>query len=165
MRCSMPRRARIAPGEIIYHALNRANGRSQLFDKPEDYAAFERIMVAAMRRSPIRLLAYCLMPNHWHMVLWPKKDGEMTSFFAAYPHSQPAPTRPPPHQGLRAYLPRAVQKFSRRAGSSRAQCDPLRGTQRLASPPRRQSAELALVLSVAKSSWVPRIAAERLALR
>ena len=55
MRCSMPRRARIAPGEIIYHALNRANGRGQLFDKPEDYAAFERIMVAAMRRSPIRL--------------------------------------------------------------------------------------------------------------
>ena len=79
MRCPMPRRARIAPGEIIYHALNRANGRSQLFDKPEDYAAFERIMVAAMRRSPIRLLAYCLMPNHWHMVLWPKKDGEPTS--------------------------------------------------------------------------------------
>ena len=68
----MPRRARLAPGEKIYHALNRANGRSQLFDKPEDFAAFERIMVAAMRRSPIRLLAYCLMPNHWHMVLWPK---------------------------------------------------------------------------------------------
>jgi putative transposase len=76
----MPRRARIAPGEIIDHALNRANGRSQLFYKPEDYAAFERIMVAAMRRSPIRLLAYCLMPNHWHMVLWPKKDGDMTEF-------------------------------------------------------------------------------------
>jgi hypothetical protein len=33
----MPRRARIAPGETIYHALNRANGRNQLFDKPEDY--------------------------------------------------------------------------------------------------------------------------------
>ena len=72
------REHRIAPGELIYHALNRANGRSQLFDKPEDYAAFERIMVAAMRRSPIRLLAYCLMPTHWHMVLWAKKDGEMT---------------------------------------------------------------------------------------
>ena len=55
MRCTMPRRARIAPGEIIYHALNRANGRSRLFDKPEDFAAFERIMIAAMRRSPIRL--------------------------------------------------------------------------------------------------------------
>jgi len=66
----MPRRSRIAPGEIIYHALNRANGRGQLFDKPEDYAAFERIMVAAMRRSPIRLLAYCLMPNHFHFLVY-----------------------------------------------------------------------------------------------
>ena len=37
-------------------------------------------MVAAMSRSPTRLLAYCLMPNHWHMVLWPRKDGEMTEF-------------------------------------------------------------------------------------
>ena len=90
MRCSMPRRARIAPGEIIYHALNRVNGRSQLFDKPEDYVAFERIMVAAMRRSPIRLLAYCLMPNHWHLVLWPKKNDEMIEFlrWLTLTHSQ-----------------------------------------------------------------------------
>jgi hypothetical protein len=41
----MPRRARIAPGEIVYHALNRANGRNELFHKPEDYSAFERIMI------------------------------------------------------------------------------------------------------------------------
>ena len=53
----MPRRARIAPGEIIYHALNRANGRSQLLDKPEDYAAFERIMVVEEEiNSPICFL-------------------------------------------------------------------------------------------------------------
>jgi REP-associated tyrosine transposase len=86
----MPRRACIAPGEIIYHALNRANGRSDLFDKPKDYAAFERIMVAAMCRCPIRLLAYCLMPNHWHMVLWPKKDGQTTQFlrWLTLTHSQ-----------------------------------------------------------------------------
>jgi putative transposase len=85
----MPRRAGIAPGEIIYHALNRANGHSQLFDKPEDYAAFEPIMVAAMRRSPIRLLAYCLMPNHWHMVLWAeerRRDDRFSSL--AHAHSQ-----------------------------------------------------------------------------
>ena len=41
----MPQRARIAPGEIVYHALNRANGRNELFHKPEDYSAFERIMI------------------------------------------------------------------------------------------------------------------------
>ena len=86
----MPRRARIAPGELVYHTLNRANGRAELFSKPEDYLAFERIMVAAMRRFPIRLLAYCLMPNHWHMVLWPRKDSEVTAFlrWLTLTHSQ-----------------------------------------------------------------------------
>ena len=76
----MRRRARIAPGELIYHILNRTNGRAELFSKPEDYYEFEQIIMAAMRRFPIRLLAYCLMPNHWYMVLWPKKDGEVTAF-------------------------------------------------------------------------------------
>jgi hypothetical protein len=52
----MPRRARIAPGELVYYTLNRANGRSELFSKPEDYAAFERTMIAAMHRYPTRLL-------------------------------------------------------------------------------------------------------------
>jgi putative transposase len=37
-------------------------------------------MISAMYRTPIQLLAYCLMPNHWHMVLWPRKDGEMSQF-------------------------------------------------------------------------------------
>ena len=62
----MPRGVRIAPGEIVYHVLNRANARSELFNKPEDYSAFERIMISAMQRTAVRLLAYCLMPNHWH---------------------------------------------------------------------------------------------------
>ncbi len=86
----MPRRARIAPGGIIYHALNRGNGRNELFHKPEDYSAFERIMIEAMHRYPIRLLAYCLMPNHWHMVLWPREEGEMTEFlrWLTLTHSQ-----------------------------------------------------------------------------
>lgn len=86
----MPRHARLAPGGIGYHALNRGNGRDTLFDKPEDYSAFERIMTQAMDRCPIRLLAYCLMPNHWHMVLWPKKEGEMTEFlrWLTLTHSQ-----------------------------------------------------------------------------
>ena len=36
------------------------------------------------------MLAYCLMPNHWHMVLWPKKDGEMSEFlrWLTLTHSQ-----------------------------------------------------------------------------
>jgi putative transposase len=53
----MPRRPHPAPSGTVYHVLNRANGRSELFKKPEDYAAVERIMIAAIARSLIRLLA------------------------------------------------------------------------------------------------------------
>ena len=86
----MPRRARVAPGGIVYHALNRGNGRNDLFHRPDDYSAFERIIAEARDRFPIRLLAYCLMPNHWHMVLWPREEGEMTQFlrWLTLTHSQ-----------------------------------------------------------------------------
>jgi putative transposase len=76
----MPRRARNAPGGFVYHVLNRAVARLPLFEKDADYDAFERVMLAAMVEHPTRLLAYCLMPNHWHLVLWPAEDGELTAF-------------------------------------------------------------------------------------
>jgi putative transposase len=76
----MSRRARIAPGGIVYHALNRAAARLPLFQKDGDYDAFERVMAEAMEQRRTRLLAYCLMPNHWHMVVWPERDGELSSF-------------------------------------------------------------------------------------
>ena len=76
----MPRRARVAPGGVVFHVLNRANGRLRLFKKDADYLAFERLLVEARERVPIRVLDWCLMPNHWHLVLWPRRDGELTDF-------------------------------------------------------------------------------------
>lgn len=76
----MPRPLRICPGGFAYHVLNRANERRQIFNKPGDYDAFERVIEAALKRTPIRLLAYCVMPNHWHLVLMPQKDGDIQSF-------------------------------------------------------------------------------------
>ena len=76
----MPRAARNAPGGLVYHALNRANGRLRLFKKDEDFLAFERVMKLAFERVPIRVLAWCFMSNHWHLVLWPRHDGELTAF-------------------------------------------------------------------------------------
>ena len=76
----MPRHARQAPGGLVYHVLNRANGKLRLFKKPEDFEAFNRVLIEAHKRVPIRILDWCLMPNHWHLVLWPEKDGELTSF-------------------------------------------------------------------------------------
>jgi putative transposase len=86
----MPRHARVAPAGAVLHCLNRGNGRSDLFEKPEDFAAFERLLLEAMRRFPVRLLAYCLMHNHWHLVLWPEHDGEVTAFlrWLTMTHSQ-----------------------------------------------------------------------------
>ena len=76
----MPRTARHAPGGLAYHVLNRANGKLRLFKKPEDYLAFEKVLTLAHERTPIRILSWCLMPNHWHLVLWPERDGELTQF-------------------------------------------------------------------------------------
>ena len=76
----MPRQARAAPGGYVYHALNRAVARLPLFQQDADYDAFERVLLEAMNKHPTRILAYCLMPNHWHFVLWPKRDDEMTEF-------------------------------------------------------------------------------------
>ena len=67
----MPRSPRHTPGGYVYHALNRATARLTLFRKPADYAAFLRVLDEALERHPMRLLAYCLMPTHWHFVLWP----------------------------------------------------------------------------------------------
>ena len=72
----MPRR--YAPGEYIFHVMNRAIAGTQLFARPEDYQAFEGIMAEACLRVPMRLLAYCLMPNHWHMMLWPVEAGDLS---------------------------------------------------------------------------------------
>jgi putative transposase len=60
--------------------MNRASGRGKLFHDDGDYAAFERVLAEAVARFAVRLCAYCLMPNHWHLVLWPRKDGELSRF-------------------------------------------------------------------------------------
>src|SRR5690348_9912964 len=76
----MPRPLRQAQGGLIYHALNRANARLAIFDDDGDYAAFERVLAEALTRHDMRLLAYCLMPNHFHLVLWPRGDGDLSRF-------------------------------------------------------------------------------------
>jgi putative transposase len=77
----MGRPHRLALGGYVYHVLNRANGQLPMFQKDDDYAAFEGILAEALQHvSGMRLLAYCLMPNHWHLVLWPRQDGELSDF-------------------------------------------------------------------------------------
>jgi putative transposase len=78
----MPRRARSIQGGCVYHVLNRSNARQPIFRKDEDYEAFERVLEQAHAREPLRILAYCLMPNHWHLVVWPQagRDRQVSEF-------------------------------------------------------------------------------------
>jgi putative transposase len=76
----MPRRLRIDCGDVVYHVLNRRVGRRVLFKKDEDYAAFEQVLDEAYQKVPMRVLAYCLMPNHWHLVLWPRREGQLSRY-------------------------------------------------------------------------------------
>ena len=65
---------------MVFHVLNRGVGRRTLFHTDADFAAFDRCLESVLFLSPTRLLAYCLMPNHWHLLLWPRADGELAAF-------------------------------------------------------------------------------------
>ena len=58
-----------------------------MFRKEADFEAFDRVMVKAHRRQPIRLLSYCVLSNHWHFVVWPEHDGQLTDFFRWLAHT------------------------------------------------------------------------------
>lgn len=77
----MPRTARAAPGGFVYHVLNRGVGRMRLFDKARDYEAFEETLAETLAKVPLRVCGYCVMPNHWHFVVWPEADDQLALFF------------------------------------------------------------------------------------
>ncbi|MEQ1846528.1 MAG: transposase, partial [Nitrospira sp.] len=74
----MPRTARASVGDYCYHVINRGNGRAEVFHADGDYQAFIGLLGQACERLPMRLLAYCLMPNHFHLALWPYRDGDLS---------------------------------------------------------------------------------------
>ncbi|HET6250341.1 MAG TPA: transposase [Tepidisphaeraceae bacterium] len=86
----MPRQARSAPAGQIYHVTNRANGGIRLFEKKADFEIFEKVLADALERVPTRLLGWCLMGDHWHLIIWPKKEGELSNFmrWVTVTHSQ-----------------------------------------------------------------------------
>jgi putative transposase len=49
----------------------------QLFDDEADYLAFIRVLGEGLSRHPeARLMSYCIMPNHWHLVFWPRRGAD-----------------------------------------------------------------------------------------
>ena len=77
----MPRPLRILPAGCVAHALNRGIEKRPLFDCVEDYEDFLLLVLWAKAKCTIRILAYCLMRNHWHFVVWPRTDDDVETFF------------------------------------------------------------------------------------
>lgn len=76
----MPRINRVAVADTVYHVLNRSNGRVRIFNKDDDYRHFESLLQEGKDMVGMRILAYCIMPNHWHLVLYPERDAVMGEF-------------------------------------------------------------------------------------
>jgi putative transposase len=74
----MPRIARGLADGFVYHVLNRGNGKQQVFHKEKDYDAFLYLTEEAKIRIPISVLAYCIMPNHFHFVVMPERGKDLS---------------------------------------------------------------------------------------
>ena len=77
---SMARPRRFTPPDSVLHLVNRGNDQKQLFGGAREYEEFLNLVAAVKVRCPMRLLAYCLMPNHWHMVVWPEPGQSVAAF-------------------------------------------------------------------------------------
>jgi len=64
---------------MVFHVLNCGVASMQLFEKPADFQAFEGVLRESRDEAPMRTCAYCLMPNHWHLLLWLEHDGELAA--------------------------------------------------------------------------------------
>lgn len=76
----MPRTARLSVGGEIYHVINRSNGRVPIFQTKAEYQHFESLLEEGKELVGMRVLAYTIMPNHFHLILNPVKDSDMGEF-------------------------------------------------------------------------------------
>jgi putative transposase len=76
----MPRPLRAIVANYCYHVLNRANRRAAVFHEPADYAAFISLMAKAQEHEELPILAACLMPNHFHLVVRPTRADSISKW-------------------------------------------------------------------------------------
>lgn len=79
----MPRRPHFV-GDFIYHIVNRAAKRTRLFDGEQDYNAVHDLLSEVRAATAMRLLTYCIMPNHWHLILWPSCGLQLSQFMQLF---------------------------------------------------------------------------------
>jgi len=76
----MPRTKRICPAGEVFHILNRSVARMRVFEKPEDYEAFMRVLDETWGIVSLPIFAMVVMPNHWHFVVRPTTNDQLSEF-------------------------------------------------------------------------------------
>jgi hypothetical protein len=74
----MARRRRGSHGEAYFHVINRSIRKGPLFRRPNDYRAFLEVLRQGLERHPARLISYCVMSNHWHLVMGPVDPSRLS---------------------------------------------------------------------------------------
>ena len=101
---------------MLFHVLNRGVGRRRIFDKAADFAAFEAIVEETLEKCSMRICGYCLMPNHWHFVMWPERDEDLGVFMQRLSVTHDSLAEASACRWRRAFVPIAVQVVSGRDG-------------------------------------------------
>jgi REP-associated tyrosine transposase len=76
----MSRGLRFLPVNSIVHCVNRGNDKRVLFERARNFEDFLRLVTWAKAKCPVRILAYCVMSNHWHFVFWISELGDVSRF-------------------------------------------------------------------------------------
>ena len=71
----MPRRLRHTLQGTAFHVINRAVRCARIFETAGDYQAFLKVAQDGLARYPVRVIAYCVMPTHWHFVVLVRSDS------------------------------------------------------------------------------------------
>ena len=74
----MPRIARVVIPGLPHHITQRGNRRQDTFFSNVDYRMYLRFMARWCEEQKVEIWCYCLMPNHFHLVLWPLGDGDLS---------------------------------------------------------------------------------------
>jgi putative transposase len=76
----MPRYSRNLPAGSVVHVVNRGNDRRLLFECSREFEEFLALVAWAKAQCPVRIVAYCIMSNHWHFVFWVEVDWDVSCF-------------------------------------------------------------------------------------
>ena len=76
----MPRDSRNLPVGGLVHVVNRGNDKRMLFECSREFEEFLRLVAWSKATCPVRIVAYCIMSNHWHLVFWVEVEWDVSAF-------------------------------------------------------------------------------------